>query len=310
MAPRCQPTAAAVAYGYGRSAENASGDGGWWDTVRDSLGWPSAPAALADRDGDLLLCVFDLGGGTCDVSLLACGDGVFEVLSTAGDSQLGGDDFDQRLVDALLADLGEAHGDGAATAVRNDPVAMARLVEAAEAAKVALSDDLETHVRVPGLVNGEDLDVALERDRLNAICAPLVARCVRVLAEAFKDAETAEMMPVTPAAIDGVILVGGATAMPIVRSAVAGFFDGKPGSLGDASADVFARARVDPDEAVALGAAIQAASLVGYGSVDRRDVIVLDDQASVEDMQLLAAKVDDSLQRHGLGGDLGALGDL
>ena len=298
-----EPTAAAVAYGYGRRPGGEDETSAWWDEVRNTLGWASAPSELAAKEDDLLLCVFDLGGGTCDVSLLACGDGVFEVLSTAGDSQLGGDDFDQRIASVLLGEISATHGESTAAAIRGDATSMALLVKAAEEAKVSLSTEHETTVILETLNHTDgDCKVLLTREQMQAACAPLIARCIKVLLEAFEDAETTEGDPFTPRMLDGVILVGGATSMPIVRSAVAGFCTGgKPGTLGDPNDAIFAKARVDPDEAVALGAAIHAASLSNSG-VNRRDVVVLDDQMGLEEIQLLEAKMDETMRRSGLQG--------
>jgi molecular chaperone DnaK len=215
-------------------------------------------AALAyglDSKGHETVLVFDLGGGTFDVSLLDVGDGVVEVRSTAGDTHLGGDDFDRRIVDHLADQFQQENG----IDLRSDPQALQRLFEAAEKAKVELSSVSQTSVSLPFITADKDgpkhLTTTLMRSVFEQITADLVERCLGPVKQAMADAK------VTANDIDEVILVGGSTRIPAVQSLVRRLTGGKDPNMS-----------VNPDEVVALGAAVQAGVLKG----DVKDVLLLD----------------------------------
>src|SRR4051794_12952384 len=215
-------------------------------------------AALAyglDKEGaDQTILVFDLGGGTFDVSVLEIGDGVFEVKSTAGDTHLGGDDWDQKVMDWLVASFKGDHG----VDLSADKMAMQRLKEAAEKAKIELSSTQSTQVNLPFITatsNGPlHLDYALTRAKFQEMTADLLDRCRVPFEQAIKDAN------ISKGDLDHVILVGGSTRMPAVTDLVVSL-SGKEPHKG-----------VNPDEVVAVGAAIQAGVLKG----DVKDVLLLD----------------------------------
>src|SRR6187200_1577476 len=215
-------------------------------------------AALAyglDKKGvDQKIAVYDLGGGTFDISILELGDGVFEVKSTNGDTHLGGDDFDQVIIDWLADEFKKQE----AIDLRKDPMALQRLKEAAERAKIELSSGTETSITLPYVtaVDGvpKHLDTKLTRAKFEQLSAELVARTLRPCEDAIKDAG------IDKSKIDEIILVGGSTRIPKIQSAVEEFFGKKP-SKG-----------VNPDEVVAVGAAIQGGVLSG----DVQDVLLLD----------------------------------
>ncbi len=224
--------------------------------VKRIINEPTA-AALAyglDKKKDEKIAVFDLGGGTYDISILEIGDGVFEVRSTNGDTHLGGDDFDQRVIEWLADEFRKQEG----IDLRRDPMALQRLKEAAEKAKCELSGTLETEVNLPFITadqNGpKHLNIRLTRAKLEQLVDDLVERCRGPVMRALEDAG------LTPRQIDEVVLVGGATRMPKVQELVKQIF-GKDPHKG-----------VNPDEVVAVGAAIQGAVLAG----DVRDVVLLD----------------------------------
>jgi molecular chaperone DnaK len=215
-------------------------------------------AALAyglDKKGHETVLVFDLGGGTFDVSLLDVGDGVVEVRATAGDSHLGGDDFDRRLVDYLADEFKRENN----IDLRSDPQALQRLFEAAERAKVELSSVTQTQVNLPFITadaNGpKHLTMTINRSTFDELTHDLVERCLGPVQQAMKDAK------VTANDIDEVILVGGSTRIPAVQALVRRLTGGKDPNMS-----------VNPDEVVALGAAIQAGVLKG----DVSDVLLLD----------------------------------
>jgi molecular chaperone DnaK len=215
-------------------------------------------AALAyglDKRGHETVLVFDLGGGTFDVSILDVGDGVVEVRSTAGDTHLGGDDFDRRLVDYLADQFQKDNG----IDLRNDPQALQRLFEAAEKAKTELSSVTQTQVSLPFVTadaaGPKHLTSTVMRSTFEQITADLVERCLGPVRQAMTDAK------VTEADIDEVILVGGSTRIPAVQNLVRRLTGGKDPNMS-----------VNPDEVVALGAAIQAGVLKGEVS----DVLLLD----------------------------------
>jgi molecular chaperone DnaK len=224
--------------------------------VKRIINEPTA-AALAyglDKKKDERVAVFDLGGGTFDISILEIGDGVFEVRSTNGDTHLGGDDFDQRVIDFLADEFKKQEG----IDLRRDPMALQRLKEAAEKAKMELSGTLETDVNLPFITadqNGpKHLNIRLSRAKLEQLVEDLIERCRGPVTQALKDAG------VTAQQIDEVILVGGATRMPKVQELVKTMFGKEP------------HKGVNPDEVVAIGAAIQGAVLSG----EVRDVVLLD----------------------------------
>ncbi|HET9326897.1 MAG TPA: molecular chaperone DnaK [Candidatus Eisenbacteria bacterium] len=224
--------------------------------VKRIVNEPTA-AALAyglDKKKDEKIAVFDLGGGTFDISILEIGDGVFEVKSTNGDTHLGGDDFDQKVIDYLASEFKQQEG----IDLRNDPMALQRLKEAAEKAKCELSTTLETEVNLPFITadqNGpKHLVIRLSRAKLEQLCADLIERCRGPVMKALDDAG------LKPSQIDEVVLVGGATRMPKVQDLVKEVFGKEP------------HKGVNPDEVVAIGAAIQGAVLAG----DVRDVVLLD----------------------------------
>jgi molecular chaperone DnaK len=215
-------------------------------------------AALAyglDKKGHETVLVFDLGGGTFDVSLLDVGDGVVEVRSTAGDTHLGGDDFDRRIVDHLADDFQRDQG----IDLRRDPQALQRLFEAAEKAKVELSSVSQTTINLPFVTadasGPKHLNTTLMRSTFDQITTDLVERCIEPVERAMSDAK------VTANDIDEVILVGGATRTPAVQNLVRRLTGGKDPNM-----------TVNPDEVVAIGAAIQAAVIKG----EMKDVLLLD----------------------------------
>ncbi|MFJ8190899.1 molecular chaperone DnaK [Streptomyces sp. NPDC096094] len=215
-------------------------------------------AALAygmDKKQHETVLVFDLGGGTFDVSILDVGDGVVEVRSTAGDSHLGGDDFDRRLVDHLADDFQKENG----VDLRNDPQALQRLFEAAEKAKTELSSVTQTQVSLPFITadasGPKHLTDSVMRSTFEQITSDLVERCLGPVQQAMADAKVGE------SDIDEVILVGGSTRIPAVQSLVRRLTGGKDPNMS-----------VNPDEVVALGAAIQAGVLKG----EVKDVLLLD----------------------------------
>jgi molecular chaperone DnaK len=214
----------------------------------------SALAYGLEKKKDERVAVFDLGGGTFDISILEIGDGVFEVRSTNGDTHLGGDDFDQRVIDWLAEEFKKQEG----IDLRRDPMALQRLKEAAEKAKSELSSTLETDVNLPFITADQagpkHMNIRLTRAKLEQIVDDLVERCRPPVLQALKDAG------VTPQQIDEVILVGGATRMPKVQELVKAIFGKEP------------HKGVNPDEVVAVGAAIQGAVLAG----EVRDVVLLD----------------------------------
>ncbi|MFM7080523.1 MAG: Hsp70 family protein, partial [Actinomycetota bacterium] len=198
--------------------------------------------------------VFDLGGGTFDVSVLEIGDGVFEVKSTHGDTKLGGDDWDQKVIDWLVAQFKAAHG----VDLSKDRMAAQRLKEAAEKAKIELSQVQQTQINLPFITataNGPlHLDESLSRAKFQEMTADLLERCRKPFEQAISDAG------LTKGEIDHVILVGGSTRMPAVQELVQSFTGKEPNRT------------VNPDEVVAVGAAVQAGVLRG----DVKDILLLD----------------------------------
>ncbi len=224
--------------------------------VKRIINEPTA-AALAfglDKQGDRTIAVFDLGGGTFDISILDLGDGVFEVKSTNGDTYLGGEDFDHRIVEFLAEEFKKDQG----IDLKKDTLALQRLREAAEKAKHELSSMSETDINLPYITadasGPKHMNLKLSRSKLEQLCADLIQRLEAPCLTAIKDAG------ISASNIDEIILVGGMTRMPAVQAAVKKIF-GKEASKS-----------VNPDEAVAIGAAVQGGVLKG----DVKDVLLLD----------------------------------
>ncbi|MDQ3877740.1 MAG: molecular chaperone DnaK [Actinomycetota bacterium] len=219
---------------------------------------PTAAAlayGLDKADGDQTILVFDLGGGTFDVSLLELGEGVFEVKSTSGNTNLGGDDWDQRVIDHLVKTFKDQNG----VDLSKDKMALQRLKEAAEKAKVELSSTQSTNINLPFITATEQgplhLEMTLSRSEFERMTEDLLDKCKGPFNQAIKDAG------ISVSAIDHVILVGGSTRMPMVRNLVKDLTGGKEPHQG-----------VNPDEVVAVGASIQAGVLRG----EVKDVLLLD----------------------------------
>ncbi|MDQ5854477.1 MAG: molecular chaperone DnaK, partial [Chloroflexota bacterium] len=219
-----EPTASALAYGFGEQGKHET------------------------------IAVYDLGGGTFDISILELGEGVFEVKATNGDTHLGGDDFDQRIINWLVDEFQAAEG----VDLRTDRVALQRLKEAAEKAKQELSTVLQAEINLPFIsadASGpKHLQTVLSRARLEQLTVDLIESTLEPVRQALKDAD------LNPAEVDQVILVGGQTRMPAIQETVRQFFGKEP------------HKGVNPDEVVAIGAAIQGAVLGG----DVKDVLLLD----------------------------------
>ena len=208
-----------------------------------------------DKKANETILVFDLGGGTFDVSVLDVGDGVFEVKSTNGDTHLGGDDYDRRIVEWLADEFKKQNG----VALKTDRQALQRLTEAAERAKIELSNRLETTINLPFITADQTgpkhLEMTLTRAKFESLTADLTERCRGPFLAALKDAN------LTPQQIDEVVLVGGSTRMPVIQQLVKDLLGGKEAHKG-----------VNPDEVVAIGAAIQAGVLKG----EVKDILLLD----------------------------------
>ncbi len=226
-------------------------------TVRRIVNEPTAAAlayGLDKQNKDSKIAVFDLGGGTFDISILELGDGVFEVKSTNGDTHLGGDDIDHKIIDWLADEFLKDEG----IDLRKDPMALQRLKEAAEKAKIELSSSTTTEINLPYImpVNGipKHLVKTLSRAKFEQLIDDLLQKCKQPILTAMKDAG------MTNSDIDEVILVGGSTRIPAVQELVENMFGKKP------------HKGVNPDEVVAIGAAIQGAVLTG----EVKDVLLLD----------------------------------
>lgn len=207
-----------------------------------------------DRKSNETILVFDLGGGTFDVSILEVGDGVFEVLATSGDTHLGGDDFDKKIVDYLAGEFQKMEG----IDLRKDKQALQRLTEAAEKAKIELSSVTQAEINLPFITATQDgpkhLEMTLTRAKFEELCADLIDRCRIPVEQALKDAKIAKT------AIDEVVLVGGSTRIPAIKDVVKRTLDKEPNET------------VNPDEVVAVGAAIQGGVLAG----EVKDILLLD----------------------------------
>jgi molecular chaperone DnaK len=214
-------------------------------------------AALAyglEKEGERKLAVYDFGGGTFDITIMEVGDGVFEVLSTNGDTQLGGKDLDKAVQDWIIAEFKKQHPD-----VELDAVALQRIVEAAETARIELSSSLQTRINLPFIAmgaNGEPvhIDLTLTRAKLEELIEPIIDRTLPLMEQALADAK------LKPSDIDNIVLVGATTRTPLIQKKVEEFFGKKP------------ERGVDPMECVAIGAAIQGAVLSG----EIKDIVLLD----------------------------------
>ena len=225
--------------------------------VRRIINEPTAAAlayGLDKRNKDMTIAVYDLGGGTFDISILEMGDGVFEVKSTNGDTHLGGDDFDRAIINWMADEFKSSEN----IDLKKDPMALQRLKDAAEKAKIELSASAETEINLPYITAADGvpkhLVLKLSRSKFEALTADLVKRSMKPCAQALKDAGLSK------SEIDEIILVGGSTRIPKIQEEVEKFFGKKPNK------------GVNPDEVVALGAAIQGGVLTG----DVKDVLLLD----------------------------------
>ena len=226
--------------------------------VKRIINEPTAAAlayGLDKKDKDMKVAVYDLGGGTFDISILQLGDGVFEVLSTNGDTHLGGDDFDQVIIDWLASEFAAENG---GLDLKKDPMALQRLKEAAEKAKIELSSQTSTEINLPYImpVDGvpKHLAKTLTRSKFEQLSDALFQRSIAPCKQALADAH------LSPSDIDEVLLVGGSTRIPYVQELVKNFFGKEPNKS------------VNPDEVVAIGASIQGGVLAG----DVKDVLLLD----------------------------------
>ena len=226
--------------------------------VKRIINEPTAAAlayGLDKKDKDMKVAVYDLGGGTFDISILQLGDGVFEVLSTNGDTHLGGDDFDQVIIDWLAQEFAAENG---GLDLKKDPMALQRLKEAAEKAKIELSSQTSTEINLPYImpVDGvpKHLAKTLTRAKFEQLSDALFQRTIAPCRQALSDAH------LNPSDIDEVLLVGGSTRIPYVQELVKNFFGKEPNKS------------VNPDEVVAIGASIQGGVLAG----DVKDVLLLD----------------------------------
>src|ERR1019366_3831230 len=229
------------------------------NTIFSSKRFINEPTAAAlayglDRKKDEVIAVYDFGGGTFDISILEVGDNVVQVISTNGDTHLGGDDIDNLIIDWMGAEFKQSN----AVDLRNDKMALQRLKEAGEKAKIELSSVQETGINLPYITVGSGgpmhLDMRISRSKLEQMIAPLVERSMDSVRKALSDAKK------SPKEIDEIVLVGGSTRVPLVQETVKKFF-GKDPHKG-----------VNPDEVVAVGAAVQAGVLSG----DVKDLVLLD----------------------------------
>merc|ERR1712133_124713 len=222
-----EPTAAAIAYGL--------------DKKKGS--------------GESNVLIFDLGGGTFDVSILSIDDGIFEVKATAGDTHLGGEDFDNRMVDHFVMEFKRKHKKD----LSGNKRALRRLRTACERAKRTLSASSQANIEIDSLVDGEDFYTSITRARFEELCVDLFKGTLEPVEKAIKDAK------IDKKAINDIVLVGGSTRIPKIQKLLQDFFDGKDLNCA-----------INPDEAVAYGAAVQAAILVGNTSTAISDVVLLD----------------------------------
>jgi len=214
----------------------------------------SALAYGIDKDQDTTVLVYDLGGGTFDVSILTLGDGVFEVKATSGNNHLGGDDFDKRVMDWMVEEFRKKEG----IDLRSDPIAIQRLRDAAENAKIELSQKMKTSINLPYITSTPSgpkfLDIDLTRAKLEQLIGDLVESTVQPVRQALADSK------LNPEQIDHVLLVGGSTRVPLVQETIRKILNKEPDK------------GINPDECVALGAAIQGGVLTG----ETKDIVLLD----------------------------------
>lgn len=227
--------------------------------VKRIINEPTAAAiayGLDKKEKDQTIAVYDLGGGTFDITILEIGDGVYEVLSTSGDTHLGGDDFDQALIEHMIAEFKKEQG----IDLSDDPAALQRLKEAAEKAKITLSSSEKTEINLPYITadskGPKHFRMTLSKSDYEKLVSGLIEQTLKPVESALKDAE------ISKSDIDEVIMVGGMTRMPLVVKKVEEFFGKKPNQS------------VNPDEVVAVGAGLQGAVLAGDSSVD--DITLLD----------------------------------
>jgi len=223
-----EPTAAAIAYGLDKKAS---------------------------RSGEKTVLIFDLGGGTFDVSLLTIEEGIFEVKATAGDTHLGGEDFDNRLVNFCVQEFKRKHKKD----ISNNPRALRRLRTACERAKRTLSSTTQTTIEIDSLYEGADFYTTITRARFEELCMDLFRKCMEPVEKCLRDAK------IDKSQVDDVVLVGGSTRIPKVQQLLQDFFNGKELCKS-----------INPDEAVAYGAAVQAAILTGEGDSKVQDLLLLD----------------------------------
>jgi L1 cell adhesion molecule like protein len=224
-----EPTAAAISYGLDKLSEKES-----------------------------LVLIFDCGGGTFDVSVLSIEDGVFEVLSTGGDTHLGGEDFDDRLMNFSLKDY-DRKNRGFEKKVRENPRAMRRLRTACEKAKRTLSSSTTAHIEIDSLIDGIDYSSTITRAKFESICHDLVSRCMKTVDTVLVDAKLSK------AQVDEVVLVGGSTRIPLIQKCLSDMFNGKELNRS-----------INPDESVAYGATVQAAILKGQDKGAASNIVLLD----------------------------------
>ncbi|KAJ8431450.1 hypothetical protein Cgig2_014943 [Carnegiea gigantea] len=225
-----EPTAAAIAYGLDKKASRSGA-------------------------GEKTVLIFDLGGGTFDVSLLTIEEGIFEVKATAGDTHLGGEDFDNRMVNHFVAEFKRKHKKD----ISNNPRALRRLRTACERAKRTLSSTTQTTIEIDSLYEGIDFYATITRARFEELCMDLFRKCMEPVEKCLRDAK------IDKSRVDDVVLVGGSTRIPKVQQLLQDFFNGKELCKS-----------INPDEAVAYGAAVQAAILTGEGDQKVQDLLLLD----------------------------------
>lgn len=219
---------------------------------------PSAAAiayGLDKKQGEKNVIVFDLGGGTFDVSLLTIDNGVFEVVATSGDTHLGGEDFDQRLTEHFCKVFKKKHN----VDIKTDVRALQKLKSEVEKAKRDLSSVLQVKIQIEGLINGIDFDETVTRARFEELCADLFKKTLVPVQTVLDDSGFKK------SEIDEIVLVGGSTRIPKVQSLIKEFFNGKEPNRG-----------INPDEAVAYGAAVQGGILGGQASEETKDLLFID----------------------------------
>lgn len=219
---------------------------------------PSAAAiayGLDKKQGEKNVIVFDLGGGTFDVSLLTIDNGVFEVIATAGDTHLGGEDFDQRLTEHLVRQFKKKHD----VDIKKDARALKKLMVEVEKAKRDLSSVLQVKIEIEGLINGIDFEETITRARFEELCADLFKKTLTPVQTVLDDSGFKK------SEIDEIVMVGGSTRIPKIQSLIKDFFNGKEPNRG-----------INPDEAVAYGAAVQGGILGGQASEETKDLLFID----------------------------------